>query len=187
MECTGSGTAGCPDKHYCSNGMCLPLECTERADCDEDEYCYANMCHPQRPNGEPCKTGPIECQSGLCGKVDDVNVCVAPCEWEDTYPWPPHQCSEGFLCVGPGNVLGAENGHYCWPQGASDYKPVGEPCGSDPADWGETDDACESGWCGYDGNCGWPCSNFDPTCFPGLTCQDAFGAGECGQSYCTCL
>lgn len=188
-ECTGSGTAMCPMGQYCKDGVCTAFECnTDDSVCGDDGYCSFPDCRPKRPNGEPCETGPRECQSGLCGQVDDVSTCVAPCEWEDTYPWPPHQCSEGYLCVGPGNVLGADNGHYCWPQGASEHLPHGAACGRDPGnDWGKSDEACETGYCGVDGTCAWRCGTTDMTCPPGMTCADAFNEGApCTSNPCEC-
>lgn len=206
--CEGNGD--CAEGQICVSGACMTMECSLAEDCEATEYCKDYLCIARLAVGEPCDEAsqPDSCASGVCGKVNDAWTCVDACEWGECHDNPSLNsplcgeeqtyesckdpcrfvgrpkfvgCADGFLCVGPDvDVIGSTNGHYCWPQDASDYKGPGDSC---PIPDGQ-DNECITGYCGFDSVCAWSCQPNSPNffCPVDTTCvdrQDPFEFYEC--------
>lgn len=162
--------SNCPGDYLCTDGSCVVPECWDSTECGLGEWCDHNACTPLGGLGQPCSSGSA-CESGYCGQVNDEGACVELCDSILDHPFPPYQCSPGYVCVGGGYVTGQpqpDPHFYCWPQGATDFKPAGAAC--DGPLQPHKDITCETNNCLYN-VCAWSCTQSDPTCPVGMICD----------------
>ncbi|MCB9519273.1 MAG: thrombospondin type 3 repeat-containing protein, partial [Myxococcales bacterium] len=93
FECTGTGTAGCPDGERCDGaGRCEPYDaCASNRDCAPGQTCLDGICE----TGRPC-TSDLSCNDGeLC----EGGLCRSAAACEDAADCGPAESCIAGLCV----------------------------------------------------------------------------------------